>query len=195
MVFIKGYKMSDEHKQRISRANKGKLATPGSFKKGHKVPQEWCDKSSKFNKGKHYSPKTELTMEQTKGEKNNQWKGENVSYSGLHHWVKKWKGKPQICEKCGVTHKDKQLYWANTNHLYKRNLDDWISLCNPCHKKYDKENGNPLIKRTFTSDKRNSLAGTTLQDFSTCPINVFSINYVFNISPFNTASCNTRCLN
>ena len=62
------------------------------------------------------------------------YKGENVSYSGLHHWVKYHKGKPQSCEECGSTD---WLEWANKSGSYKRVLDDWISLCVKCHRKRD----------------------------------------------------------
>lgn len=34
------------------------------------------------------------------GFKNPIWKGEEVSYSGMHHWVRKYKGKPKFCEHC-----------------------------------------------------------------------------------------------
>ncbi len=75
------------------------------------------------------------------GELNNKWKGDNVSYSGIHHWVAKWKGKPCKCEKCGRTDLEKHNYhWANIDHKYKRVLDDYIRLCVQCHCDYDKEN-------------------------------------------------------
>lgn len=70
------------------------------------------------------------------GEKNGLWKGEKVSYAGVHIWVKKWKGKPKNCEVCGA--KDERRYhWANIDHKYRRVLEDYISMCASCHKKYD----------------------------------------------------------
>lgn len=40
------------------------------------------------------------------------------------------------CEDCG---KQKgRIEWANKSHKYKRDVKDWISLCKPCHGKYDK---------------------------------------------------------
>lgn len=66
------------------------------------------------------------------------WKGDNVSYNGLHHWVNRWLGKPEVCEICGKSGlKGKQIHWANKSHLYKRDLGDWIRLCSSCHSKYD----------------------------------------------------------
>lgn len=74
------------------------------------------------------------------GELNNKWKGDEVSYSGIHHWVAKWKGKPCRCEKCGRTDLEKHNYhWANRDHKYRRVLDDYIRLCVHCHADYDKE--------------------------------------------------------
>lgn len=74
------------------------------------------------------------------GELNNKWKGNEVSYSGMHHWVAKWKGKPLVCEKCGRTDLNKGNYhWANIDHKYRRVLDDYIRLCVQCHTDYDIE--------------------------------------------------------
>lgn len=70
------------------------------------------------------------------------WKGEKVGYTGLHSWVRKELGSPNKCEYCG---KDglvgKKIHWANKNHTYKRNLEDWLRLCSSCHKEYDLVNG------------------------------------------------------
>jgi len=72
------------------------------------------------------------------GNNNSNWMGNNVNYPGIHAWVRRHKGKPQVCEKCGsVIH----LEWANKDHSYKRNLDDYIPLCRSCHMKYDIQRG------------------------------------------------------
>ena len=43
------------------------------------------------------------------------------------------------CIECGS---EKGVCWANKNHKYNRNVDDYIELCASCHKKYDiKNNG------------------------------------------------------
>ena len=74
------------------------------------------------------------------GELNNKWKGDEVSYSGIHHWVAKWKGKPSVCEMCGTKNLKKHNYhWANVDHKYRRVLDDYIRLCVQCHSNYDRE--------------------------------------------------------
>lgn len=115
MVFIKGYtsywlgkKFSQEHRKKLSLARKGR-----PFTEEHK---------------KH------MRESFPKGEKHHLWKGENVGYSTLHRWVQKHRGIASVCDECGSTSK---VEWANIDHKYKRNLQDWIQLCHSCHMKYD----------------------------------------------------------
>ena len=70
------------------------------------------------------------------GEKNATWKGDKVGYSGLHDWVYRTLGTPTRCLFCGETKKN--LQWANKSHEYKRDREDWLSLCAKCHARYDK---------------------------------------------------------
>jgi len=72
-----------------------------------------------------------------KGDIPTNWKGDNASYNAIHSWIVRHKGKPQVCEHCGATCKERRLSWANIDHKYCRNLDDFISLCYSCHRKYD----------------------------------------------------------
>ena len=69
------------------------------------------------------------------GKNHHGWKGDLVGYGGLHYWVHKEKGEPKECEHCG--RKNIRLYWANKSHEYKRDVDDWLSLCAKCHSLYD----------------------------------------------------------
>lgn len=69
-------------------------------------------------------------------EHNPNWKGNDVSYSGLHYWIARKLGKPKKCEKCGTT--EAKVYdWANISKEYKRDLLDWIRLCRSCHHRFD----------------------------------------------------------
>lgn len=70
------------------------------------------------------------------GNKNWLWKGDKASYTALHSWVRRWKGKPTKCEVCG-SEGIKKYQWANIDHKYRRVLEDYISMCPSCHKKYD----------------------------------------------------------
>jgi hypothetical protein len=67
-------------------------------------------------------------------EGNPNWKGDEVGYEGLHGWVRKQLGKPTKCIKCNSM---KNLEWANKSREYKRDVNDWLSLCRSCHAKYD----------------------------------------------------------
>ena len=81
------------------------------------------------------------------GEKHPFWKGDKVSYRALHRWVRKHKGIPEYCEFCGIfSYSPKSIHWANKSGNYLRDLNDWIALCVPCHRAYDKGR-NSIIKK------------------------------------------------
>ena len=121
-----------------------------AYKKGHKTWNKG-KKGIRFNtgrihfkKGQHPSFFTEFKKgePQPKGNKHSEWKGDKVGYSGLHHWIIRWKGQPNTCEKCGKTGlTGKKIHWANIDHKYRRVLDDYIRLCISCHQLYDFEKG------------------------------------------------------
>ena len=88
----------------------------------------------KRNPPSHYKKLAELL----KNENHPKWKGAKVSYRGLHQWVRRYKGKPTICSECGLeSTKPRVIQWANIDGKYRRNLDDFISLCCSCHKFHD----------------------------------------------------------
>lgn len=124
-----GRKLSKEHKKKISEIHKRRGV--GKWMKGRKLSEETRKKMS----------------EAKKEEKAYQWKGKRVGYRGLHKWVNKWKGKPKICEHCGATYKEREIQWANIDHKYRRNLNDFISLCVPCHRKYDAKEQTKTTKK------------------------------------------------
>lgn len=70
------------------------------------------------------------------GEKHPLWKGSEATYRVIHRWVERVLGKARECHDCGKT--EGRIHWANKNHKYKRNTEDWISLCPKCHGQYDK---------------------------------------------------------
>lgn len=77
--------------------------------------------------------------ESNSGEKNNQWKGDNVGLSSLHEWIKNHKLKPQFCENCKIK-VPKDL--ANISQQYKRDINDFEWLCRKCHMIKDKRINN-----------------------------------------------------
>lgn len=60
---------------------------------------------------------------------------ENLSYSGLHAWLRNKFGKAEICIYCEST---KNIDWANKSHEYKKDIADWYQLCRKHHIAYDK---------------------------------------------------------
>lgn len=64
------------------------------------------------------------------GEKHPQWKGDRVSYQGLHQYIRYHLKKPEKCVDC-----KKVLPYdvANISQEYKRDLSDWEWICRKCH--------------------------------------------------------------
>ena len=107
---------------------------------GKKQTIDARSRMSKSHKGLKQSAETiEKRVLKIRGEKHYEWKGEKVSYGGLHKWVIKQLGAPDYCAYCGNDKlKHRSYNWANISHAYKRELSDWVRLCVPCHRKYDK---------------------------------------------------------
>lgn len=127
------YTRTDEIKEKMRKAKLGK-----------KLSQEHKLKIAQSNTGKKASIETKLKMSSSAklrvGEKSNQWKGDDVGYSGLHYWVYKQLGKPKECENC-ETIKAKKFEWANISGKYKRDISDWARLCASCHRLFDNTGG------------------------------------------------------
>lgn len=70
------------------------------------------------------------------GDKVSGYKGEAVGYAGIHAWVRRRLGRPSECRHCGVEG-DRMYHWANVSGQYKRDTNDWVRLCVPCHHKFD----------------------------------------------------------
>jgi len=101
---------------------------------------DWVKRIPGWNKGlkRTWQSLTEFKKGHGLKEENVNWKGDKVGYHALHSWVNRKLGKPNKCEICG-TETAKNYEWANKNHKYKRDLNDWIRLCRFCHRKFDKQ--------------------------------------------------------
>jgi hypothetical protein len=134
-----GKKLSDSHRLNISKCQIGRVLSPGHRKKisealignlSHRKPKVWTEESKKKARFSH------------KGEKSYLWKGEDADYISKHSWIRRWKGRPEFCEKCGVIgklHKGKwSIHWANIDHKYRRVLEDYIGMCVRCHAQWDR---------------------------------------------------------
>lgn len=131
----KGRPLTAEHRRRISAALKGHIISP-----------ETARKIGEANRGRPVSLETrELIrsrqMNLAAGPSHYAWKGEHVSYSGLHIWVGRNKVKTGICEDCrqDVGNKGPRgTQWANISGEYRRDLDDFRELCPLCHRRFDR---------------------------------------------------------
>lgn len=116
------------------------------MKKGQKNPHtpEWNKKISEGVKRQHAEGRVNLvgfTDESRQKAYKITWKGDDVSYVGLHQWVARNKGRPRRCEVCGTT-SAKKYEWANIDHRHRRVLEDFIRMCTSCHRNYDIKNNN-----------------------------------------------------
>lgn len=68
------------------------------------------------------------------GEKNSNWKGDDVTYVSLHKWIRRNKPRPDLCECCKKSH---PYDVANISQEYKRDVNDFEWLCRVCHMKKD----------------------------------------------------------
>lgn len=94
------------------------------------MPNPW----NKNTKGLVKPNSGNFTSERMSEELHPKWKGSNVGYFALHSWVSRKKGKAKVCSECKGT---QNVQWANLSHEYKRDLDDFIEMCNKCHAHYD----------------------------------------------------------
>lgn len=109
--------------------------------------EEWKRKISEGVKRQHAEGRGRspgFTDEQRKKAYQTNWRGDNISNTGLHQWVAYWKGRPKWCESCGTT-TARKYEWANIDHKHRRVLSDYIRMCTSCHRKYDIKNNNYLV--------------------------------------------------
>lgn len=130
-----GKRHTEETKQRLSKANMGKVPWLG-----RKHSEETRRKMSLSKKGRRLTEewKKNLVEASKKGQDSPHWK-EKPTYDALHMWIRKYKGLTNECSRCGRSKKETVLHWANIDHKYRRNLEDYICLCVRCHWEYDKK--------------------------------------------------------
>jgi hypothetical protein len=148
--YLLGRKHTEEWKEKISQKFKGRKFTLGMRGKWHQS-KEIKEKHrivslKQFANGMPEETKAKIRearlRQDCSGIKSVNWKGEIAVYGTKHSWVRRLKGKPNTCERCGKTILDgKKIHWANIDHKYRRNLDDYIRLCETCHAEYDVANG------------------------------------------------------
>jgi hypothetical protein len=157
----KGKRHSQETIDKMSKAQKGHLPGPSSFKKGHDVPEEWRRKSSEKmkgrpgpNKGKPVGEETKRKLSLTITGTHLSKKRESIGMRGEKHW--NWKG--------GVTAQidklrksDEYKQWRES--VYRR--DKWT--CQRCGRKIKPITAHHIKSFTGFPDLRFEVTnGTTL---------------------------------
>ena len=160
--FIKGKRPSikTEFKKGAIPWNKGTKGIMIAWNKGTKQLQSTGEKHWNYGKHRPTEVKEKISKKLTgrKGapcwcagkkrldfsnEKHPLWKGDDVGYQAIHGWVRRYKGYAKKCECCGKIGKKINnkwsVEWANIDHKYKRNLEDYIALCHKCHSQYDRK--------------------------------------------------------
>jgi hypothetical protein len=142
---VKGGKHSEETKEKlrlanIRRAENGWQHTPEAIEKIREAGKRRV--GMKFSE--EHRKNMSLSRKGTRLKENSpSWKGDKVSYRGLHYWVESVLGKPFKCAECGIDKvpegKIRWFDWANVSGLYLREPTDWIRLCKVCHRKQEKE--------------------------------------------------------
>lgn len=116
------------------------------FQKIVEKRRSYLGKQNPFYGKKHLKITKDTLSKKRKGkyleEKNPSWRGNEVSYSGIHMWIRKKLGKPANCHQCKIRNKKARdgrsyLQWANISGKYRRNPIDWFTLCPSCHAHYD----------------------------------------------------------
>lgn len=106
-------------------------------------PQKFCSQKCYLNSKENSETQRRRTLGK-KAQKNLAWKGEKVSYKGLHRWIEIQLGqsKNYLCQFCKGKNKSKKMNWANLDHKYTRDLSKWVPLCKICHSRYDQKTFN-----------------------------------------------------
>ena len=116
--------------------NKGKKLHYDAWNKNKKMSEEFCEINRKSHLGQIAWNKNKEHLK-IRNEKHYRWRGDDVGYGAIHSWVRRKKGKPEICIDCGATVQDRKLQWSNIDHKYRRDINDYVGRCSSCHKKYD----------------------------------------------------------
>ena len=132
---LKGAKHSAETRERMSKSALGKRLSKETRQKLSRIAKERG--FGKWMNGKKHSDETIEKMRHVhSGPTNYLWKGELASIASKHNWLYRKYGKASRCEKCAV--QNAPLYeWANVSGKYRRDRNDYIQLCVPCHRKMD----------------------------------------------------------
>lgn len=103
-------------------------------------PQLFCSRPCFLKSNYHKGIQREKMVDRSlRLEKNPTWKGEKVSYKGIHKWIKDNFGVAKLhnCEICQGKSGSKTMNWANLDGKYSRERKTWAILCKKCHANFD----------------------------------------------------------
>lgn len=144
--------LSVEHRRKISQSLMGNQRAIGSHRK---FTEETKKKMSIAKLGNHFgNPANRKGKSNSKEHneniqkaqykivfsgKHNLWKGDNVGYRGIHHWLNNKFGKAKKCENKNCKFKIIKRYeWSLLkNKKYQRKRANFWQLCAGCHRNYD----------------------------------------------------------
>lgn len=128
-----GRKLSEEHKRKI-----GLKSIGNKYAVGYKITDELRQKRKERMVGNKYA------LDKNLNEKHHNWKGDKALKTTIHKWLKRRLGKASFCT---FNKEHEGLFeWANKNHSVSRDVNDYMSLCIRCHRKYDK---NPISLHNY----------------------------------------------
>jgi hypothetical protein len=142
--FKAGSKLNLGRKHSAETRKKRSLLMTGKKRKPHS--EETKEKMRKATLGFKHSEETKKRLSiinkgrvnhSNRDENNYAWKGDKATYSSKHKWITRKLGSPKYCEICKRTDQ-KKYEWANKDHEYSRKKEDYMRLCIPCHRKYDR---------------------------------------------------------
>lgn len=96
---------------------------------------------------RHGIPRRVAAKRDQRGPTNHMWKGDDAKYAALHLRVAAARGKPSVCAACDTTASPK-FEWANLTGDYA-NVNDYVRLCGPCHKRMDAARRQALGRMTM----------------------------------------------
>jgi len=68
------------------------------------------------------------------------WKGDDAKQGSLHRWLRAHYPKTGRCEQCWRMRKTDYAF-LRFPRAYTRDIRDYMELCIPCHREFDRLNG------------------------------------------------------
>lgn len=101
-----------------------------------KIGLDTCCRICRNQKHVEYRERNKGKFKQYDIDRRRQFKEKNGIFSApLHHYIRKRKTKQEYCTICNTK---KKLQLASIGHIYTRDPNDYMWLCQSCHRLFDK---------------------------------------------------------